>query len=260
MFESKSMKINKQLLYSLLISVSIIGCANKLEKKELNCAEGRTVLDGVCVKEVIADYVSCVRAQGAQLNTEEVKSLSAGVGYFSIKANVQGNTSGKIEKKYQVPNEAMNSIIENCNRMSGFQSNVSTSAPIVETKLNSPTPIYSSYYIRAKFSSILSYINSPKMSMAIYIQQTGKLPNKLEDIDFPMDDILQLGEVDQIFLTKAKGLGLKLSKEFGDNKFISMTPRITSGGGFIMWRCETNIDLRKNNYSMCNYNDNLDIQ
>lgn len=98
------------------------GCSSKNMKEDDRCAQGTTKVDGVCVSQKIADYVSCVRAQGTHLSTDKNNTLSADVGYFAINASVASDVSEKLEKKYSVSDEAMINIIEQCNRLSGISS------------------------------------------------------------------------------------------------------------------------------------------
>lgn len=98
----------------------ILGCASTTEKKGLSCNDSRTLLDGVCVREIIADYVSCVRAQGATLNSSKRSSLSAEVGYLGIKASGVSELSDGLEKKYSASDNATMEIIQRCDKLVGI--------------------------------------------------------------------------------------------------------------------------------------------
>ena len=87
----------------------------------VTCGAGRTVLDGVCVREQVADYVACVRAQGAQLGSAQSERLAADVRGFGVKAGAAREVSEQLQKKYTVSDAATISIIETCNKAAGFR-------------------------------------------------------------------------------------------------------------------------------------------
>ncbi len=115
------MKFN---IHLTLVLIFLSACSTKQNVVSNSCAEGRTILDGVCVREEVADYVSCVRAQGAQLKGVNSQSLSADVGYFAVNASIARDVSEKLEKKYNTSDKAMMTIIEQCNRLAGISSPV----------------------------------------------------------------------------------------------------------------------------------------
>lgn len=82
----------------------------------LTCGPNRTPLDGVCVREEVADYVACVRAQGAQVGAGSSQSLSAEAGAFGVKAGAAYEVSDQLQKKYAASDQVMLSIIEACNK------------------------------------------------------------------------------------------------------------------------------------------------
>ena len=96
------------------------GCGGGVQSSSRpDCEAGKTVLDGVCVSAAVADYVSCVRAQGAQLSSDQRESLSAEVGYLAIKAQAASDVSDSLEKKYSVSDEATLEIIRTCKAIAG---------------------------------------------------------------------------------------------------------------------------------------------
>jgi len=107
------------------------------------CGAGRTVLDGVCVSQSVADYVSCVRAQGAQLGGSKSEKLSAEVGYLGVEAGGAAEVSEKLEKKYIVSDTATLEIIRACNDKLGV-------SPSEDKKPTPPvkTPVYRWNFIR----------------------------------------------------------------------------------------------------------------
>lgn len=81
------------------------------------CAVGRVALDGVCVSEAVADYVACVRAQGAKLDADTSKRLSADAGYMSAKTDVALELSDKLQKEYATSDANVLEVIRGCNAL-----------------------------------------------------------------------------------------------------------------------------------------------
>lgn len=78
------------------------------------CATNRTEVDGVCVSDEVADYISCVRAQGAQLARDRRQSLSAAAGYEGTKAQDAGEVRDALEKRYSTSDSNTLEIIRTC--------------------------------------------------------------------------------------------------------------------------------------------------
>src|SRR6188508_3105371 len=87
------------------------GSGENLNRTSVTCPEGRTFLDGVCVAEAVADYVACVRAQGAQLGGDRSEKLSAEASYLGARAAGASELSERLEKKYSASDQAMLAII-----------------------------------------------------------------------------------------------------------------------------------------------------
>lgn len=109
-----------KVLFLILYMIYLSGCSTTHNKISSICDEDRTILDGVCVKKEIADYVSCVRAQGATLVSDTSSELSADAGYFGVKASAASEVSDRLERQYVTSDQAMINIINNCNRLSGI--------------------------------------------------------------------------------------------------------------------------------------------
>ncbi|HVY48087.1 MAG TPA: hypothetical protein VHB21_19500 [Minicystis sp.] len=77
------------------------------------------MLDGVCVKEAIADYVACVRAQGAQLGEDKGKHLSVEAGQFGVKASAVADLKDTLQRKYAVSDANTLEIIKTCGAVAG---------------------------------------------------------------------------------------------------------------------------------------------
>lgn len=101
-----------------VLFLAAVACGPALPRAP-SCGMGRTLLDGVCVGEAVADYVSCVRAQGAQLAGDRGARLSAAVGYAGAKSEVADEVREKLEKKYSVSQAAELEIIRACNGAAG---------------------------------------------------------------------------------------------------------------------------------------------
>ncbi len=82
------------------------GAGPILNQTSITCPAGRTLLDGVCVRETVADYVACVRAQGAQ--------LSADVGTVGVRASGSAEVKESLEKKYATTDTAALEIVRRC--------------------------------------------------------------------------------------------------------------------------------------------------
>jgi hypothetical protein len=98
-----------------------------------SCGAGRTELDGVCVSEKIADYVACVRAQGAHLGSDRANKLSAEAGYLGVRASGASEVKETLEKKYSVSAASELEIVRACSGAAGL----SGPAPVAE---NAPPP------------------------------------------------------------------------------------------------------------------------
>jgi hypothetical protein len=113
-----------------LLALFLLGCGGfgtGLNHPSVSCPEGRTLLDGVCVSESVADYVACVRAQGAQLGGAKQQQISADVGTVGVKASAAAQVSENLEKKYAASDATMLEIVKSCNASAGSHA---TGAPV----------------------------------------------------------------------------------------------------------------------------------
>lgn len=109
----------------LIFCISLYGCSAPSAKDQVGCGNGRTILDGVCVAQDVADYVSCVRAQGVELGSEKSKSLRADAGAFGVSVSAANEVAEKLSKKYSASDKVMMVVIERCSTISGnYQSKV----------------------------------------------------------------------------------------------------------------------------------------
>lgn len=90
------------------------GATQGLNQTSITCPAGRTLLDGVCVSESVADYVACVRAQGAQLGGDKSQKISADVGTLGAHASGAAEVRESLEKKYAVSDAATLEVIKSC--------------------------------------------------------------------------------------------------------------------------------------------------
>jgi hypothetical protein len=79
-----------------------------------SCGAGRTLLDGVCVSEPVADYVACVRAQGAKLGSDTSKKLSADASFAGVHAGTDLEAKDTLEKQYATSDANTLEIIRQC--------------------------------------------------------------------------------------------------------------------------------------------------
>lgn len=106
------------------IMLILFGCSTPPKNQATNlCGNGRTDLDGVCVRQDVADFASCVRSQSAELGQEENKSLSAEVGYLGVNVSGASELRKKLSKKYSASDEVMMQIINRCGSLVGNNGN-----------------------------------------------------------------------------------------------------------------------------------------
>lgn len=99
----------------LVATAAACGAGNPgLNQTSVTCPAGRTLLDGVCVSEPVADYVACVRAQGATLGGSKREQISADVGTVGVHAGGAAELSETLEKKYATSDNAMLEIVRKC--------------------------------------------------------------------------------------------------------------------------------------------------
>lgn len=118
------------------LSLSCGGGHQGLHPTSITCPAGRTLLDGVCVAESVADYVACVRAQGAHLGGAKSERISAEAGTLGVHAG-GAEVSETLEKRYSASDAAMMEIIRSCNltarRATGPAPAVTAPTPAVVT-------------------------------------------------------------------------------------------------------------------------------
>lgn len=107
-------------IFAAGLSLLVFGCGGSLNPTPVTCPLGRTLLDGVCVKESVADYVACVRSQGAQIGGQKSQSLSAEVGYAGVRAGGAAEVKEDLERKYAASDVAILKIIDACNAQAGL--------------------------------------------------------------------------------------------------------------------------------------------
>ncbi len=120
-----------RVLVSVLVvaSYSLAACGGGsagLNQTSVTCPPGRTLLDGTCVSEQVADYVACVRAQGAQLGAAKSQQISAEAGYLGVKAGGASDVSENLQRKYSASDETMMAIVNACNSRAGFTNTVAS--------------------------------------------------------------------------------------------------------------------------------------
>jgi hypothetical protein len=97
------------------LSLAVLGCGSSTPE----CRAGRTHVDGVCVNERVADYVACVRAQGAHLDEEKRRKLDVEAAYAGARASVVSDARDSLEKKYSASDAAVMEIVKQCSTMVG---------------------------------------------------------------------------------------------------------------------------------------------
>ncbi len=97
-----------------LALVALVSCGAGLNQTSITCTPGRTLLDGVCVNNSVADYVACVRAQGAVLGGSKSQEISATAGTLGLNAGGAAELKENLEKRYSVSDAATLEIIRAC--------------------------------------------------------------------------------------------------------------------------------------------------
>lgn len=95
--------------------LAAVACGGpQLNQTSVTCPPGRTLLDGVCVNEGVADYVACVRAQGASLGGSKRQQLSADVGTVGLRAGGAAEASETMERRYAASDATTLEIVKRC--------------------------------------------------------------------------------------------------------------------------------------------------
>jgi len=104
-------------LITIFLFTGLISACSSPPVKPKSCSYGRTLLDGTCVSHDVADYVGCIRAQGAELSVDRKDSLSADIGYFGAKVGGVSEFSEKLTRKYSASDDVMMEIVKRCDRI-----------------------------------------------------------------------------------------------------------------------------------------------
>jgi hypothetical protein len=99
-------------------------------------------------------------------------------------------------------------------------------------------------YIRSKLGDALLKLAALKLLVEEYYAAVGKLPTTMTETGFDFREFEKLDGIEKVFLTKESGIGASLSMEFGDAKWVILQPTLSSGGVFISWVCNTNIEQK----------------
>lgn len=131
----------------------LFGCAGGtgagLNQTSITCPQGRTLLDGVCVAESVADYVACVRAQGAHLEGSKSQQISAEAGYLGVKAGGAQEVSERLQRRYAASDQAMMAIVDACNGRVGVAPSEKASSAYVFEEVNYAVSPYASFAVSA---------------------------------------------------------------------------------------------------------------
>ncbi|GMM90176.1 hypothetical protein [Vibrio fortis] len=121
----------------------IVGCSSVPEKETSNCANGTTDVDGICVSQEWANFISCVNSQSVDLSKEIKSSYNASVSYLG--SSIQGGKEAveNINKKYSASDDVKKIVINKCGEMTGFlssgvQSTLKKSSPTLPEKITKP--------------------------------------------------------------------------------------------------------------------------
>jgi hypothetical protein len=95
-----------RLVLCTALATHVLACGSSLNQTSITCPSNRTLLDGVCVSEQVADYVACVRAQGAQLDAKSNQAIAADASYLGAKAGGAAELSETLSKKTDAQGDA----------------------------------------------------------------------------------------------------------------------------------------------------------
>ncbi|HEY1691718.1 MAG TPA: hypothetical protein VGG39_06135 [Polyangiaceae bacterium] len=118
----------RRVLTFIIASGSVLTACGAGNSATIQCAGDRTPLDGVCVSPQVADYVACVRAQGAKLGEDRSKKLSMEAGYAGAHAAVASDVGEKLQKEYSTSDNNALEIIRACGAMRGSEEDVCSKA------------------------------------------------------------------------------------------------------------------------------------
>ena len=121
-------------------------------------------------------------------------------------------------------------------------------------------PNHREYFVRTGLANIMASLTPIKAQIHMYFQMTGEFPKKAEDINISAFDFEEHENINSTFMTDNSGIGVYLSKNFGDERFLVLQPSTSKNGAFIKWTCITNVDekylgIPKNR--MCEFKDSM---
>lgn len=107
----------------IALSLLLVGCVGQSTSTGRTCTAGMVDVDNVCVSQRVANYVACVRAQGASLGQDRGTKLGIDVGVQAAKAGGVAELKDSLEKKYSVSEASELEIVRTCGNVSGVASN-----------------------------------------------------------------------------------------------------------------------------------------
>ena len=109
----------------ILITIIFLlnSCSTAPHNQAGSCRGSHTMLDGTCVTQEVANYVSCVRSHGTELGTEKSKNVSAEIGFLGSSVSGAKEVSDKLNRKYSASDKVMMEIIKRCDLIAGIETN-----------------------------------------------------------------------------------------------------------------------------------------
>lgn len=129
---------------------------------------GRTAVDGVCVAEQVADYIACVRAQGARLDAATSQRLLANTGHVGPGASTVADVSERLQKFYTTSDSNVLEIIKWCDSLEPANRGERNLTPSTQSQPSSqwdhPPFISRIYYgsVPYKDNELTAWIANPK--------------------------------------------------------------------------------------------------
>ena len=112
---------------------------------------------------------------------------------------------------------------------------------IMNIQSNSITPDYSGYVLAAKISQVYALLQSVKIRLIVYYQDTGKWPESVTDIGLKESETGDGQYIEKFRIGKHGSLVALLDKQFDNDRVLSITPKSVMGGMHTRWVCNTNL-------------------
>ncbi|QIR15586.1 hypothetical protein [Shewanella aestuarii] len=118
-------------------------------------------------------------------------------------------------------------------------------APIQQPVIQQPAvqPVgFNGLNLKLQLNSIVDLSQLAKMSVNQFYGFEARLPKPADNIPLPVNDLKAHPLIKDIYLSEQSNVIVKLASSFGEDSELTFIPSVTTNGGFINWKCNTNID------------------